>query len=62
MCYGSYLTSLVRFIQVNSVRLPIHVGDKMVFCGTGLVERSSDDDAENIGSKARLILALRSSI
>lgn len=35
-------------IQVNSVRLPRHVGDKRVFCGTALVEFSCEEDATKI--------------
>ncbi|XP_065869445.1 la protein 2 [Euphorbia lathyris] len=36
------------FGKVNSVRLPRHVADKRFFCGTALVEFSSDGDAEDI--------------
>ncbi|KAI3992650.1 hypothetical protein MKX01_007972 [Papaver californicum] len=41
-------TFFSQYGKVNSVRLPKHVGDKKVFCGTGLVEFSSDEDAENV--------------
>lgn len=34
--------------QVNSVRLPRHVADKRAFCGTALVEFSTEEDAEKI--------------
>ncbi|KAJ6697970.1 hypothetical protein OIU79_011513 [Salix purpurea] len=34
--------------KVTSVRMPRHVGDKRVFCGTALIEFSSDEDAEKI--------------
>ncbi|MCD9640474.1 hypothetical protein HAX54_025811 [Datura stramonium] len=34
--------------NVNSVRLPRHVADKRMFCGTALVEFSSEEDAANI--------------
>ncbi|WCJ40776.1 La protein 1 [Euphorbia peplus] len=37
-----------KFCKVNSVRLPRHVADKRFFCGTVLVEFSSDGDAEDI--------------
>ncbi|KAK4364919.1 hypothetical protein RND71_016277 [Anisodus tanguticus] len=36
------------FFVVNSVRLPRHVADKRMFCGTALVEFSSEKDAANI--------------
>ncbi|KAI3977492.1 hypothetical protein MKX01_000405 [Papaver californicum] len=41
-------TFFAQYGKVDSVRLPKHVGDKKVFCGTGLVEFSSDEDAENV--------------
>ncbi|KAH7574228.1 hypothetical protein ACOSP7_008289 [Xanthoceras sorbifolium] len=34
--------------KVNSVRLPRHVADKRLFCGTALIEFSTEQDAENI--------------
>ncbi|CAN0826324.1 La protein 1 [Linum grandiflorum] len=34
--------------KVNSVRLPKHVGNSKVFCGTALVEFSSDEEADKI--------------
>ena len=34
--------------QVNSVRLPRHVADKRVFCGTALIEFSTEEDAVKI--------------
>ncbi|EPS59224.1 hypothetical protein M569_15585, partial [Genlisea aurea] len=36
-----------KFAKVNSVRLPRHVADNRVFCGTALVEFSSEEDANN---------------
>ncbi|RZC75556.1 hypothetical protein C5167_051036 [Papaver somniferum] len=41
-------TFFSQYGKVNSVRLPKHVVDKKVFCGTGLVEFSSDEDAANV--------------
>ncbi|MED6110734.1 hypothetical protein PIB30_045595 [Stylosanthes scabra] len=38
----------VQHAKVNSVRLPRHVGDKRFFCGTALIEFSSEEDVENI--------------
>ncbi|CAK9184979.1 unnamed protein product [Ilex paraguariensis] len=37
-----------QFGKVNSVRLPHHVADKRLFCGTALVEFSTEEDAANI--------------
>ncbi|KAG5562599.1 hypothetical protein RHGRI_005356 [Rhododendron griersonianum] len=37
-----------QIAKVNSVRLPRHVADKRLFCGTALVEFSREEDAEKI--------------
>ncbi|KAJ9190196.1 hypothetical protein P3X46_001423 [Hevea brasiliensis] len=37
-----------KFSKVNSVRLPRHVADKRVFCGTALIEFSTDADVKDI--------------
>ncbi|KAL9226817.1 hypothetical protein vseg_002586 [Gypsophila vaccaria] len=37
-----------EFGKVNSVRLPKHVSSKGVFCGTALVEFSTEEDAEKL--------------
>lgn len=37
-----------NLFQVNSVRLPRHVGDKKFFCGTALIEFSTEEDAEKV--------------
>ena len=34
--------------QVNSVRLPRHVTDRRLFCGTALIELSSEEDAAKV--------------
>lgn len=34
--------------KVNSVRLPRHVVDKRLFCGTALIEFSTEEDAEKV--------------
>ncbi|KAI4377636.1 hypothetical protein MLD38_015232 [Melastoma candidum] len=41
-----------QFAKVNSVRLPRHVADKKLFCGTALVEFASQEDAESIMNKS----------
>lgn len=40
-----------QFAKVNSVRLPRHVANKNLFCGTALVEFSSEEDVENVLQK-----------
>lgn len=37
-----------QFSKVNSVRLPRHVADNRQFCGTALVEFSTEEDATNV--------------
>lgn len=37
-----------QLFQVNSVRLPRHVADKKLFCGTALVEFSTEEEANKI--------------
>lgn len=45
-----------QYAKVNSVRLPRHVGDKKFFCGTALVEFSSDEEMQNV-LKQKLVYA-----
>lgn len=45
-----------RYAKLNSVRLPHHVGDKELFCGTVLVEFSSEQEAQDF-LKQRLVYA-----
>lgn len=45
-----------QFAKVNSVRLPRHIGDKRFFCGTALIEFSTEEDAEKV-SKQGLVYA-----
>ncbi|KAF2301226.1 hypothetical protein GH714_020982 [Hevea brasiliensis] len=42
------LFNLYMLDLVNSVRLPRHVADKRVFCGTALIEFSTDADVKDI--------------
>ncbi|XP_077219651.1 la protein 1 [Tasmannia lanceolata] len=37
-----------QYGKVNSVRLPRHVSDKKYFCGTALIEFSTEEDAKNV--------------
>ncbi|KAL6533918.1 hypothetical protein OROHE_013751 [Orobanche hederae] len=37
-----------QYAKVNSVRLPRHAADNRVFCGTALIEFSSEEDAANV--------------
>ncbi|KAK9669561.1 hypothetical protein RND81_13G139700 [Saponaria officinalis] len=46
--FYSHLYRLIIFFQVISVRLPKHVSHKNAFCGTALVEFSTEEDAEKI--------------
>ncbi|KAK6912713.1 RNA recognition motif domain [Dillenia turbinata] len=45
-----------QYAKVNSVRLPCHVADKRVFCGTALIEFSAEEDVEKV-MKQKLIYA-----
>ncbi|KAL2346905.1 hypothetical protein Fmac_000905 [Flemingia macrophylla] len=45
-----------QYAKVNSVRLPHHVGDKKFFCGTALVEFSSEEEVEKV-LKEKLVYA-----
>ncbi|KAK2968660.1 hypothetical protein RJ640_012503 [Escallonia rubra] len=50
--YDSKLEDVESFFtqiaKVNSVRLPRHVADKRLFCGTALIEFSTEEDAAKI--------------
>ncbi|KAI3995993.1 hypothetical protein MKX01_037490 [Papaver californicum] len=43
-----------QYGKVTSVRLPRHVGDKRFFCGTALIEFSTEEDAVNVLTKSLL--------
>ncbi|XP_019416285.1 PREDICTED: la protein 1-like isoform X2 [Lupinus angustifolius] len=45
-----------QYAKVNSVRLPRHVGDKKLFCGTALVEFSTEEEIEKV-LKQKLVYA-----
>ncbi|XP_020217378.1 la protein 1 [Cajanus cajan] len=45
-----------QYAKVNSVRIPHHVGDKKSFCGTALVEFSSEEEVEKL-MKEKLVYA-----
>lgn len=48
LSYASVHMNLFTLFQVNSVRLPRHIGDKRFFCGTALIEFSTEEDAEKL--------------
>jgi lupus La protein len=41
-----------QYAKVNSVRLPRHVADKKVFCGTALIEFAKEEDVEKVSKQS----------
>ncbi|GLT25433.1 hypothetical protein SLA2020_005620 [Shorea laevis] len=41
-----------KYGKVNCVRLPRHVADKRLFCGTALVEFSAEEDAQKVSQQS----------
>uniref|UniRef100_A0A2C9VK29 HTH La-type RNA-binding domain-containing protein n=1 Tax=Manihot esculenta TaxID=3983 RepID=A0A2C9VK29_MANES len=48
-----------KHAKVVSVRMPRHVADKRVFCGTALIEFSMEEDTENVLKQSLIFRVLR---